>query len=210
MYRFYGLTLIAVIFSYAAIAQESQDTTGVPAAMQINESSFFIDFSCVLKNANNIDLQWNISNNTGDGDYFTVERSQDGLQYVTVSILKIADTATRYGLTDSSTHNGNNFYRIKYISKSGKFIYSKPKQVSLSGAVDFRFYPNPVDKLLIISSSHYVEVQVLDEAGSLKLDKQLQPGVQIINTSSLEKGSYVLKVDDKDSNRIISERLVKN
>jgi hypothetical protein len=33
----------------------------------------------------------------------------------------------------------------------------------------------------------------------------LQPGIQVINVSSLEKGVYVLRVTDKESNRAISQ-----
>ena len=76
--------------------------------------------------------------------------------------------------------------------------------------VDFKFYPNPTDKLLIIRTGHAIDVQILDASGASRLTRQIQAGIQIINVSSLEKGNYVLKVADRESNRVVSEQLVKN
>lgn len=201
MNKFFCLTSIAILCSCASFAQQANDIAG--------DKNIFSDFSCILKNTNSVLLQWK-ADNIGEGDYFIIERSTDGSNYETVSALKITDTASGYAITDNSPHNGSDFYRIKYISKSGKFIYSKIKQVELFGAVDFKFYPNPVDKLLIIQTSHSIDIQVLDAAGGLRLAKQLQPGLQIINISLLERGTYILKVEDKQSNKVISEQLLKN
>jgi len=192
------------------MAQQAVDIPGnQDSSIQKDGISFFADFSCAVKKTNNVELLWKI-NNTGEGDYFIVERSMDGLRYETVSALKITDTSSGYGVMDNSPVNGTDFYRIKYISKSGRIIYSRIIQVNLSADVDFKFYPNPVDKLLIIRTSHNIEIQVLDAAGALRLSRQFQPGLQVINIASLEKGSYVLKIADKESNRVISEQLLKN
>ncbi|PWT75907.1 MAG: hypothetical protein C5B59_07645 [Bacteroidetes bacterium] len=209
MNRLSWLTCFAVLISFSAVAQ-SRPGDVPPNAVTKDENLLFKDFSCVVKNANNVELKWQILNNPGEGDYFIVERSRDGDHYETVSALKVTDTASAYALTDNSANNGTDFYRIKYTSKGGKYSYSKTLQVSLSADVDFKFYPNPVDKLLIIRTSHNIDIEVLDAAGALRMGKQLQPGIQVVNIASLERGSYILKVTDKESNRVASEQLVKN
>jgi hypothetical protein len=78
------------------------------------------------------------------------------------------------------------------------------------GSIDLKFYPNPADKLLIVRTSHAIDVQVLDAVGTVRLQKQLQPGLQVINIAFLEKGTYVLNIADKESNKVISEQLLKN
>ena len=83
-------------------------------------------------------------------------------------------------------------------------------ELRLSGDVDFKFYPNPVDKLLIVRTEHTVDIQILDPSGTVLLSKRLQSGLQVVNVSALEKGVYVLRVTDKESNRAISRQLVKN
>jgi hypothetical protein len=55
-----------------------------------------------------------------------------------------------------------------------------------------------------------IDLLVLDGAGAIRLSKRLQPGIQVVNVSTLEKGVYVLRVTDKESNRAISQQLVKN
>jgi hypothetical protein len=83
-------------------------------------------------------------------------------------------------------------------------------QLSLSGVVDFKFYPNPVDKLFIVRTEHTIDLQVIDAAGVVRVSKRLQAGIQVVNVSSLEKGVYVLRVTDKESNRAVSHQLLKN
>ena len=204
------LTLITLLWSLVSVAQQSVDTSiDQDDSSQVDRLSFFADISCAVRGANTVDIFWKI-NDTNDGAYFIVERSIDGMRYETVSALKISDTTMNYGATDNSPQNGTDFYRIKFISKAGRTIYSKTMQVALSADVDFKFYPNPVDKLLIIRTSHNIEIQIMDALGTLRMSKQLQPGLQVVNISTLEKGSYVLKVADKESNRIVSEQLLKN
>ena len=204
------LTLITLLWSLVSIAQTAVETNvDTDDSTQKEKTSFFADFSCAVKNSSNVELLWRVTN-SNDGDYFIVERSLDGQKFETVSALKITDTSTGYGVTDNSPINGTDFYRIKFIGKTGRIIYSKTMQVTLSADVDFKFYPNPVDKLLIIRTSHNIDIQVLDPLGTLRLAKQLQPGLQVINISALEKGSYILKIADKESNRVVSEQLLKN
>jgi hypothetical protein len=194
-----------------SVAQQAVDANiDQDDSSQVDRFSFFTDFSCTVRGSNTVDIFWKVNNNTHDGDYFIVERSVDGMRYETVSALKIVDTALNYGVTDNSPQNGTDFYRIKFISKGGRIIYSKTMQVVLSADVDFKFYPNPVDKLLIIRTSHNIDIQITDAQGTLRMSKQFQPGLQVVNISTLERGSYVLKVADKESNRIVSEQLLKN
>ncbi|HXB44865.1 MAG TPA: T9SS type A sorting domain-containing protein, partial [Puia sp.] len=92
----------------------------------------------------------------------------------------------------------------------GLVFYSNILQFRLSGNEGFKFYPNPVDKLLIVQIGSVASLQILNSAGTVLLSKQLQSGVQVINVSSLEKGEYLLRVVDKENNRFVLEHLLKN
>ena len=111
---------------------------------------------------------------------------------------------------DMAPPNGEDFYRIRYTQLDGRSVYSKIIQFSLSGEVDFKFYPNPVDKLFIIRTEHLIDIQIIDASGIIRLSKRLQSGIQVINISTLEHGVYILRVADKESNRVISNQLLKN
>jgi hypothetical protein len=96
------------------------------------------------------------------------------------------------------------------MGHNGLSVYSRAMVLSLSGDVDFKFYPNPVDKVFIVRTEHSIDLQILDPAGNIRVSKRLQPGIQVIHVSTLERGVYVLRVTDKESNRAVSQQLVKN
>jgi hypothetical protein len=67
-----------------------------------------------------------------------------------------------------------------------------------------------VDKLLIIRSSHPLNIQITDMYGMVWFGQEVDAGMQIVNVSVLQKGNYILKATDKTTNSVISEQLVKN
>jgi len=169
----------------------------------------FTNFTGAVRESGKVWLQWDVDS-AEDGDYFVVQRSTDGVTFETIGAMRKTGSNSHYELTDMAPPNGIDLYRVKYTGQDGKFLYSKQVQLSLSGDVEFKFYPNPVDKLLIIRTEHTIDIQIVDAVGSIRLNKRLQPGIQVINTSSLERGVYVLRVADKESNRIVSNQLLKN
>lgn len=172
------------------------------------DSSVFKDFSVSIKD-HKVSLSWDVTHAT-EGEYFVVERATDGDRFETIGALRKEVGNDHYELTDIAPPNGKDDYRIRFTTGDGRPDYTKTQEVSLSGEVTFSFYPNPVDKLLIIRTAHAIEVQVIDAIGSIRLAKALPAGIQVLNISTLEKGLYILRVADKESNRVISSELVKN
>ena len=179
------------------------------ASGNAGEHSVFVHFSGNVQVAHKVSLQWDVDS-TQDGDYFIIERASDGTKYETIGVLRKSGTNDHYELTDLAPPNGTDSYRIKYEAQDGRTLYSQAVQVSLSGDVDFKFYPNPVDKLLIIRTEHTLDMQVIDAIGAIRVTRRLQPGIQVVNISSLERGVYILRVADKESNRVVSNQLLKN
>ena len=213
MKKFFWLALVALFCWDVSRAQQANEAADSAAGQQQDRSggahSIFVNFSGLVKEYNKVWLQWDVDS-VEEGDYFIIERATDGDQYETIGVLRNTGNSNHYELMDIAPPNGTDSYRIKYTSQAGRLFYSKAVQVSLSGAVSFKFYPNPVDKLFIIRTEHVVEIQVIDANGSPRLSKHLQPGIQVINVSSLERGAYILRVADKESNRITSNQLLKN
>jgi hypothetical protein len=189
------------------IAADSQHIPGVQS---------IVSFTATVQESNKVLLQWDAARagerdtSTDGGEYFIIERSQDGSQYQTIGVVSTAVSGGHYELTDGTAPNGSDFYRIKYAARTGAPVYSKIMELSLSGAVDFKFYPNPVDKLFIVRTEHTIDLQIIDAAGSVRLSKRLQSGIQVVNVSSLERGVYILRVTDKESNRAVSHQMLKN
>jgi len=196
-------------------ANSSKDTSGptVEDSSKLitprSNGAVFVNFTGVVREGGKVSLQWDVDS-AEDGDYFVIQRSTDGITFETIGALRKTGNNSHYELSDLAPPNGTDLYRIKYTGQDGKFLYSKQVQLSLSGDIEFKFYPNPVDKLLIIRTEHTVDVQILDAVGNIRVNQRLQPGIQVINASSLERGVYILRVADKESNRIVSNQLVKN
>ncbi|MDO6433400.1 T9SS type A sorting domain-containing protein [Flavitalea sp. BT771] len=169
----------------------------------------FTNFTATIRDINKVWLQWEVDS-AADGDYFIVERATDGQHFETIGALRKTGNNNHYELTDMAPPNGTDHYRVRYTGQSETQYYTKAVQLSLSGDVTFKFYPNPVDKLFIIRTEHSVDIQVMDAAGSIRFTQRLQPGIQVINASSLERGVYILRVADKESNRVVSNQLIKN
>jgi Secretion system C-terminal sorting domain len=186
------------------------DSLSIPAdSLHIPGGQSIISFTVTVQESNKVLLQWAAAA-AGEGDYFIIERSQDGSQYQTIGVMSAAGSGGHYELTDGTAPNGSDFYRIKYTARTGAPVYSKIMELNLSGAVDFKFYPNPVDKLFIVRTEHTIDLQIIDAAGSVRLSKRLQSGIQVVNVSSLERGVYILRVTDKESNRAVSHQMLKN
>ena len=169
-----------------------------------------INFNAVLKESTrSVSLQWD-ADSAFEGDYFVVERGPDEGHYETIGALRSTGIHGHYELTDQAPPNGLNYYRVKYTGRRDTAVYSKRVELSLSGEVDFKFYPNPVDKVFIVRTEHSLDVQIIDPSGNTRISKRLQPGLQVVSVASLERGVYIIRVTDKESNRAVSQQLVKN
>ncbi len=212
MNRLFWLTAIPLLFCCTAFPQQPADTI-VHLHTQLNSPNpdLFTTFSSQVRNSKNVTLQWTVkAEDIENGSYFIVERGTDEEHFETIGVLKTSGNSTHYGLTDSSAPNGTGYYRVHYSGTGTVGAYSSIAMVTLSADVDFKFYPNPVDKLLIIRTGHNITIQVSDLTGAVRVTRELQPGLQVLNVSSLERGTYVLRIADKESNRVVTERLLKN
>ena len=144
-------------------------------------------------------------------DFFIVEKSSDALHFEVLSAMDASvGLDSVYALVDNAVGNGTVYYRVRISSKDGQEHISKIISLHALPSADFRFYPNPVDKLLIIRSSHPLSVQVMDGFGAVWFTQEVGAGMQIVNVSALQKGNYIIKATDKTTNTVISVQLVKN
>ncbi|HTR30336.1 MAG TPA: T9SS type A sorting domain-containing protein [Puia sp.] len=219
MQKLTSVVLLLLFCAYSGRAQQANQVSDSTLADSVARSrtgggALFIDFTAASNESNRVLLKWDIDPSANvdpsAAGYFVIERSPDETHYETIGVVRIAAGTDHYEVTDGAAPNGSDFYRVKYAARTGAMVYSKTMQLSLSGTVDFKFYPNPVDKLFIVRTEHTIDLQVIDAAGAVRVSKRLQPGIQVVNVSSLEKGVYVLRVTDKESNRAVSHQLVKN
>ncbi|HET7000181.1 MAG TPA: T9SS type A sorting domain-containing protein [Puia sp.] len=203
------LLILSAFLCCMAFSQSANDHIG---HINITSPESNIAFSLFTVNALNGQavLRWNAPAVKAE-DFFVVEKSVDAIHFDVISAMEAsAGSDSVYSVTDNAVGSGPVSYRIRITGKDGRELSSKTININSVSDVDFKFFPNPVDKLLIIRSSHALNIQVMDAYGTIKFIQDVEAGMQIVNVSALQKGNYILKATDKATNTVISEQLVKN
>ena len=139
--------------------------------------------------------------------FFSVEKSTNGIDYNVIGVTKNKGTGW-YEFLDDSPLKGKLFYRIR-LSSGLTDTYSQAVTTILSADVSCKFYPNPVDKALIVRNEFPLELQIADRFGKPLIAEHLQAGLKVIDVSALEPGPYIITLYQKDGNRLITETLLK-
>jgi hypothetical protein len=106
-------------------------------------------------NGKNVDVTWKTASEINN-DYFTIERSLDGVNFEVVSIVPSkalngnSTAILSYTVNDPNATNGTYYYRLKQTDYDGKFEYSGVVPVTINNSVEntdlaFTIAPNPND-----------------------------------------------------------------
>lgn len=178
-------------------------------APPLDSALFITDLVSVVREKTKVLLNWKVLNMSPE-DYVAVERNSNGREYEVVAVLRQSTSGQWYEWIDDAPARGKNLYRIKVAGKSGPEQYSKATTVLITGDISFRFYPNPVDNILIIRSEAPMDIQIIDASGKQRLAQDKLQGLQTLNVSALEKGLYLLHTTNRVTGTVTQEKLLKN
>lgn len=168
----------------------------------------FLSFSANKKNKT-VDLNWSTASETNN-DYFTVERSGDGVHYSQLDKVAGSGNTTQlqsYSFTDMNPLQGVSYYRLKQTDFDGKFNYSKVVAVNFTNDVDFgvkNFYyssdNHTIVMSLVSSDTTPFTVELTDVTGRVLSSHQfslssLQNDL-IIPLPDIPSGMYLLKLNN--------------
>jgi hypothetical protein len=177
------------------------------------------DFSVIEKNCNAV-LSWTTQLET-DGKYFIVEKSNDGMNYNTVTSISPRGTPGNYSITvDAPT--GNMYYRLKLVNENGTFTYTPAKllRISCTGKNFVSLYPNPVTSNSTATLSFKLNYQgkaamaIVDASGRVVANSVITVGAGInnhlIDTRTLLPGVYFVKVSKTNGEKLfVPTKMVK-
>ncbi|MBO9635932.1 MAG: T9SS type A sorting domain-containing protein [Chitinophagaceae bacterium] len=163
----------------------------------------------IVKEKSKVALTWKLSRENG-AEFVAVERSVNGRDFELVALLKQPSSGDWYEWVDDSPAKGRNSYRIRHTNRTGVEQYSLIATTLIAGDISFKFYPNPVDNVLIIRTEHPSDVQIIDSRGVVRLSQTGFHGLQTLNVTTLEKGIYVLRVTNRVTGTISQDKLLKN
>lgn len=142
-------------------------------------------------------LSWSTAREENN-DYFLVDRSLDGNEWVEIGKVKAGDqSANDYELNDLSPANGVNYYRLRQLDLDGTMTVHGVVSVLFSTA-GFSLYPNPATTEIRFTTAPAPDTRIslLSADGRLLREIPAANGGALIG--DLSPGLYLLRVEQND------------
>ena len=177
-----------------------------------------LNFNAIVNERKEVDLYWTTISEINN-DYFTVERSKDGIQFEPIENVPGAGNsslAINYKTVDSNPYSGTSYYRLQQTDFDETQSFSEIRVVNIDLNQQYTVYPNPLKEVLHIvgnaSSRGKIIIEIADALGRIVYYKRMEMGAQVntfdINeVSTFEAGSYFLTIRTRDE--VINFNLVK-
>jgi hypothetical protein len=144
-----------------------------------------------------------------NNDYFTVERSKDGVLFELSGIVKGAgnsNTSLYYSFTDEKPYSGTSYYRLKQTDFDSQYSYSNRVAVNIEGLEIISIFPNPskgyIDYMIYSNKAGKISIKILDLLGReiFNRDEAIEAGItkNAFNVSLLSKGVYLFQASSSD------------
>lgn len=169
-----------------------------------------LSFNAAMQKDNTVLATWSTASEVNNA-LFTVEKSQDGLDFETVGTLPGAGTSSQtqnYSMPDDNPYIGISYYRLKQTDYDGSYSYSN--------VVPVTYYPNDpiaIGNTLLSASGSFIqiisknqgvaEIAVYDVTGRKIYTKgqNMATGINKINLNyAFTKGVYILYVESGSGN----------
>jgi hypothetical protein len=139
-----------------------------------------------------VSLDWTTASEL-NSESFTVQRSQNGLDFEDLTQIDGAGTKTtesKYNFVDESPYSGLSFYRLKQTDYNGDVSYPGITSIRRAGkSASFNAYPNPAGREVI----HFTQKANIVFINSLDQQIGSAQGVSSIDVSGLPPGLYVIR-----------------
>lgn len=139
---------------------------------------------------------------------FELEKSQDAIDWSTLSIHKGAGNSNRkltYSTIDLNPLDGTNYYRLKQIDFDGSYTFSNVISIDYFKE-DIKFYPNPfVNQFSVEGLDKTDRIQVFTVDGKLVHESSNR----IVNTTSWIAGIYFLVIKSENEEIRMTKKIIK-
>lgn len=194
-----GFTLLEGLTSFSEFGiRETEGGTGLPVELtnfgaNAKDQKVYLDWATAVEINNEL---------------FTVERSQDAVNFVEVTSVPGAGNSSvvnTYSAIDYDPFLGTSFYRLKQTDFNGDFKFSDMLSVTVMSAIktDLNIYPNPNQgsfRVEITTPLEEVELQIMNNFGQLVhvehiIDVTGKAVVDLNLSGELPSGIYFVKLD---------------
>lgn len=154
-----------------------------------------------------VKFEW-VTASEDDNDYFTIERSIDGINYESIIYVDgagVSENINKYYAEDTRLISNIIYYRLKQTDINGKFVRTNWESVQINKSFEnFIVYPNPITDEVNIGFYFNLysteNLHILDLCGNIVyqtfLDLKYGTNDIKIKLPNLDKGIYFLKIND--------------
>jgi hypothetical protein len=164
-----------------------------------------IEFTAVPVNNEVVDVNW-VTASEINNDYFVIERSKNGLNFVSVDSVKSygdgnSEETQSYSYNDENPYSGVSYYRLRQVDFDKKYSYSNIEIVNFEGLMAISLFPNPstgqFNIIVNSSESETLKLTVFDAVGRIVKSGEfevMEGNNQIINMLNGDSGKYLVSV----------------
>ena len=164
---------------------------------------------------NSIVLEWATASES-DNDYFEIERSIDGVNFVTVGYVDGAGNSNsllNYQFADNAPEQGQLYYRLSQVDFDGTREYADKIVTVLYAGDDFdqlTIVPNPTHGLFRINVGRGMAdgiVRLISQSGTVVRVFEINGCEQSLDISDLQDGVYILQYIS--NSKVLQHKVVK-
>ena len=166
----------------------------------------------VRNNNGIVSLNWKTATETNN-DYFTVEKSQNGSDFIALSTIKGAgdsQTLLNYRATDNNPYQGVSYYRLKQTDFNGNFTYSHLTYVNTESEINLFVYPNPNKGSFTLNIADEMEIGeliLINALGQIVHKQNVMQGDTEINMQEPAVGIYNIIVL-RDNQKVYNSKII--
>lgn len=173
-----------------------------------------IEFNAELNKFNEVELRWTTASEINN-DYFTVERSADGIYFETIAIVDGAGNSTtnlNYRSLDKYPYYGVSYYRLKQTDFNGDYSYSQIEKIEIKEDGNWQLYPNPANQSITLVALNELigdelnQLYIIDLLGQVVKEikyQQRSEKVIEIDLGQLAPGNYFIHLGADKPRRFV-------
>ncbi len=185
----------ACTFAFNPTSKPFWSISNVASALPIE----LLDFNVKCENQKTI-INWSTASEFNN-DYFNIERSSDGMNFLSIAKIKgsgTTHTTSNYVFVDEDPLAGVSYYRLRQTDYDGKAEKFEEAAIECGeNADDFFIYPNPNNGDVYINGvKGFVALKIYDVLGNLVYSKGdfLISDNNLIQTNDLSAGVYNVQI----------------
>ncbi len=221
LWQYNGATWVELLTDSRNTAENWVESSGIPFFHTLTLAENLspplpvelISFNAVANEKKEVDIFWSTASESNN-EYFSVERSRDGVQFEQIDIVPGAGSSsdTRYYATiDPHPFIGINYYRLRQVDYDGRYNFSKTKSVYILTDGQVAAYPNPMQQVLHIVGEGFTKdeeavIEIHDALGKLVFSQIMAIQRQsflldVPEVAGFFPGSYFLSIRTPNENR---------